>query len=516
MTSTGTTANRAAYPIFLILAALFLAPEWSDLIKVWWYNVIYSHGLVVLLAVVTLLWTRRRGLDANHFAPSYGWLLLLLGSTLVMVLARAAEILTLRALDLPFLLVFWGCAIWGQRFLRQAAPAIMLLMFAIPIWDDMSPIFQAMTVAANQVFLHLVHIKATIRQFYITIPNGTFFVADGCSGVRYLMSGLFVASLYSILYVKNRRYAAITILIGGALSILANWVRVFGIIIVGYKTNMTSPMVHHHETWGWFVFVTVAMFPFFYITRRLEKRSNVPTTAPAVSEGSAAWSTSRLTLPILAVLLVATLPLVDAIKQHTESNDSSTLMTTLPPGNASWKGPILQANFWTPDFLNPDVDKGAIYISPNNVQVEFYLVGYYTQRQGHELIFYLNKLYHDRKWVQVSQRTHTLVNAPATAPKKVKETVLQSVNGQNTVLVWSWYKVGRFQSPNKALVKLVGGLKDLVGTNSGEMLSIAIRCTNDDPKECIKGREHLASFLYQLVDMNDNKATVSRDLAKQP
>lgn len=491
--------QNAAFAIFILFATAFLYPEWRDLATVWWKDIIYSHGFAVLAGVLALLWVRRRNLDGAHLEPSLPWLLALVACTTLMIVGRAGDILTLRLFILPFLLVSWGCALWGQRFFRQAAPAIMLLIFAVPIWDDMSPVFQFLTVAANQLFLHIIHIQADIHRFFIETPRGTFHVADGCSGVRYLMSGLFIASLYSILYVNRVGRATLLILIGGALAIIGNWIRVLGVIIVGYETYMQSPMVKHHEEWGWVVFLVCAMLPFFWIAKRLEGEPSGAKSPEPVESGARRQNGSWLTMPVITALVVGALPIITLVQHYSVSHSEDPILTRLPAGGNGWTGPIRHANFWEPHFISPNVNEGAIYISAHRKQVELFLVGYKNQSQGHELVYYQNRLYKKDRWVHISSQIKTLNVRSKSAPKTVRETILKKPGESDPIVIWSWYRLGKYQTTNKLLVKLMGGLQDLEGSSTGQMFSVAMQCSGTQATDCNKEKPYLTSFIDELV-----------------
>lgn len=498
MHSIRTKINPFILPSFVLLIAVFLFPEWRDLFGVWWGNVIYSHGFAVLISVIVLLWSRRKNLDVDHLEPSIPWLIALTICTVLMIIGRTGDILTLRLFILPFLIVCWGCSLWGQRFFRQATAPIMLLIFAVPIWFDMSPVFQFLTVTANQFFLHIIDIQATIHQYYIETPRGTFQVAEACSGVRYLMAGLFIASLYSILHVKSAKRAALIIFIGGALAVVGNWIRVLGVVIIGYETHMQSSVVHHHEKLGWVVFLICAMVPFFWIARRLEGKETQLNNGSG-NERTHVVKGGWLTVPVLTALIVGSLPIITLITHYSVSHSEDPILSSLPEGNTNWTGPIRHANFWTPDYKKPDINVGAVYISRQRKQVELFLIGYRQQSQGHELVYYQNKLYRENEWEHLSSRTISLKNNTPYAPKKVQETVLKKPGTSDPIVIWSWYRTGNYQTTSKLLVKLVGGMQDLAGSSTGQLIAVAMRCSGANRNACGKEQTYLTTFINEMI-----------------
>lgn len=499
------TTSRSSQPyfwIFILACALAFWSEWVALFELWGGDaIIYSHGFVVLGALLFVLYLRRTALSTMPLSPSPMGLLALFLCCAAMLLAKSADIITARLFLLPFILVSWGWALWGWRFVRLAGAPIMLLIFAVPIWDDFSPIFQQLTVWVNDALLSLVHIKATISAFYITIPNGTFHVAGGCSGVRYLMSGLFLASLYSILYFSRKKQSIQLILFSALFSIIANWIRVFGIIVVGYQTDMKSSMVHHHEMWGWVVFVVVALIPLFYVARRLEDKQP-PVKALASDQPSAAVKplrTGSITMLTVSILLAGSVPALAYVQDNGLLGGDRQIVLQLPQGSDGWQGPLQHADFWKPSFVNPDISLSGVYVSGQFHKVELYMLGYHDQRQGKELIYYHNRLYSPARWKLVGSQVHSLSGANLFGLKKVRETTLQQKSTGDYVVVWSWYQVDNFAGISPPIIKLVGGLKRLSGKSGGALVAIASECKRPTQNACDAQRQTLKKFADGLL-----------------
>ncbi len=69
-------------------------------------------------------------------------------------------------------------------------------------------------------------------------------------------------------------------------AILANWVRVFSIVLAGHLTNMKHPLITKGHYWfGWGVFA-VAMVLFFVV----ESRFSSPAKAKSDGEGPCRWT----------------------------------------------------------------------------------------------------------------------------------------------------------------------------------------------------------------------------------
>src|SRR2546430_4831726 len=97
--------------------------------------------------------------------------------------------------------------------------------------------------------------SASISGDIIRIPNGSFLIEEGCSGLHFMIVGLAVAALHGELRRDPWRIRAAQLALMGLLALLANWVRVYIIIEAGYLTNMQSYLVRVSHYWfGWGVF----------------------------------------------------------------------------------------------------------------------------------------------------------------------------------------------------------------------------------------------------------------------
>jgi len=52
------------------------------------------------------------------------------------------------------------------------------------------------------------------------------------------------------------------------IALVANWLRVAGIVWIGYLTEMQSEMIQDHYMYGWFVFA-IFLIPIFWFDQKL-------------------------------------------------------------------------------------------------------------------------------------------------------------------------------------------------------------------------------------------------------
>ena len=478
---------------------LGLWAEWQDFFALWYDSIIYTHGYLVLGGVLFLLYERRHTLEKLTVTGSPFALFLLAGASVTLLLAQAADIRVIRLLLTPVLILLWGWSIWGREFLRAAAGPISLLVFAVPIWDDFSPLLQHITVFFNTLFLQLADIEATINEFLIVLEVGAFLVEDGCSGVRYLMVALFLSAFYGQLYYHSMCSKVLLVVIAGLLSMLANWIRVFGIIAAGHYTNMETSLVKDHELFGWVVFIIFTLLPLFFISFKLEtspglehqnRGEHEPALAPPGQRSSPVW-------PAAASLLIIWPALVPLALQAKTDATARSWSPELAKSVPEWRGPLLHANIWSPDFNNPDIQLSGVYVSSSLQQVQLQITGYRQQSQEKELIYYRNHLFDESDWQLISNTQRNLTHASETLPSRVAETVIQARMDDAPIIIWSWYNVGGHPTASRLEAKLAGALKKISGDSRGALWALAGRCANTSSSGCDTQRMAFREFLKQ-------------------
>ncbi|GGC72749.1 exosortase A [Marinobacter halophilus] len=485
------------------LLAVALWPEWLSFFHLWYGSIIYNHGFLVLGGIFFLLYQRRQALRALSVNGSALGLFLLTGSVAALILSQAADIRLFRLILAPLIILFWGWSIWGKPFVTAAGGPILLLVFAVPVWDDFSPLLQHITVFFNTILLQTADIPATIHEFFIILEVGTFLVEDGCSGVRYLMVALFLAAFYGQLYYRSTTRIALLIVIAGLLSMLANWIRVFGIIAAGHYTDMETSLIEDHELFGWVVFIILTLVPLFFISGKLEPSTSgnddiLPDPDHMTDQDRAKHLSPKWLL--IASLLILSPAMVSAALDARTERMAGAWTPELPLPGADWSGPLRHANLWQPDYVKPDIDLGGMYVSDDLKQVQLQLTGYRRQAQNRELIAYANRLFDRKQWKLVSTTSRTPESNQTVSAPTVNETVIQNNADGSYVILWSWYQVGDQRTSSRIEVKIKGAFNKLQGDARGALWALAGRC------------EAAESEGVKKPDCSDQRATFDRFL----
>lgn len=442
--------KTALMRLLLLLAAWFVL-FWPSLVAmeaVWRGSDTYTHAYAVPLIILWLLSTSQQPLSGQ---PRADWRLslLLLPLLLLWLVGYAAEVAALSQLTavlaLQLLLISW----LGLKLAWQLKFPIFYLIFLLPFGEELHPMLQDITADLTVFFLQLSSIPVFREGLYISTPVGHFEVAVACSGLRFLIASLAIGTLFAHLTFASFRRQCLFLLALILVSVLANGLRAFVLIVIAEQSNMAYGFGDDHYIYGWLVFGLVLLL-MFYLGGRFsdfpapaaseqqpaesQTSTNAAHTPSAGQPPATAWLHAMLSLSLFALFWCwgQQLPLQVA--------------PATPAAALQWPGSTPQ-----PDHHN---DWG-IYFPHSQRQSLLQLPGQLTlfraefghrQTEG-ELIGWANRLYNQKRWTQTASRALSLglINA--------RLTELKSLSGETRLLV-HWYQVGNFSGHNDLAIKL--------------------------------------------------------------
>jgi len=233
------------WPSALALNALWTNPEQEEA---------FTHGYLVLLIALWLIWRERRQLAATPIRPQPLALALLVLLSALWLWCWRAAIQEFHMMLLPMILLTAVAAVLGTRAARALAFPVGYLYFAMPFWSGGTFLLQGLSSKMVGVLVWLTGIPAFMRGNVIELPRGAIRIAGGCSGLHSFMVGLALAALYGKLFDLPLRRRLWAIALMGALALITNWVRIFIVTAIAYFTHMHSSLVRNHYWLGWWLF----------------------------------------------------------------------------------------------------------------------------------------------------------------------------------------------------------------------------------------------------------------------
>ncbi len=193
---------------FLGLTLVLIAAYWNSLEVTTraWVGAEYSHGYLVPLFAIVLLWIRRRPFQpVPTFERWWGVAILAVG---LAARTASAHYYTMT-LDSPTLIIclLGVCVIVGGfHMLRWAGPAIAFLVFMYPlptqVHTDVLGWLQKVATGISTFIIQTLGMVAIRNDNVMTIEETQLNVVDACSGLR--MATIFVALAMAIVLVTKR------------------------------------------------------------------------------------------------------------------------------------------------------------------------------------------------------------------------------------------------------------------------------------------------------------------------
>jgi exosortase A len=459
----------------LLIAVTWVLVFWQGLttaVDIWIISDIFNHCLFVLPGVLYLVYLKREELNLADLKPNYFVLVLCIGSLILYAIGLAGDLqLFMHVATFTFLpLSIW--AFIGNRLAYKILFPLVFILFCIPIGEELIPALQEVTTDLAMIMLGWSGIPVYRSGLYIEIPQGQFLVAEACSGISFFIASIVIGSLYAYLNMQSSKRRIIFMCISIIFPIIANAIRVFGIIITGYLTNMEHAVGADHLIYGWIFFslVIVCLLGLGELIREKKFTAEPSQTNTTPSTPSAAFNVKtcyQSSVSIIALMLVFLVWFTSINKQlnvpATEHNLSALLDAEQETSNASY------TSAWKPEFNQP-YQEFQFLRQINNVPVDVYLVWY---PKGHgELISSLNRLYPEKIWTLESKSAYPLDDGQSMGLSTI-------VNPRGKRLLSYWYVIDGKVFTNNRMAKLYEIYRILIGSYVGSGLVAISQVTSN-------------------------------------
>ncbi|MEM8490202.1 MAG: exosortase [Pseudomonadota bacterium] len=407
----------------------------------------YSHAYLIPPIIGYLFWdTYRRGLiewERNW------WLVLPLVLALYSVLvARYGQNSLLERILLP-LPLFVALMIVFRARLALLAPVAML-WFITPIWGVLVAPLQELSARAVEAAMRTTSIPTFVNGNFVQIPAGTFEIAEGCSGLRYVISALAIAFVYCHLYLSRWKSMLLFTAVAILGSVLTNWLRILLLVLIGHFSDMKSEIIRDHNMFGWYLFIPL-MLMLSFLGRKLEAddvRFAMPTERRTESLGPQVLG---MILVVTSLVVVSELMLGAPNRGQTrflvDPLDVEALRpTTLVDWDPDSPRPILYGSFTHSLDEQNSSDRGTFH--------EFSYAGY---RVTDAPDFYLNSLV-PRGWRVCGAAT----NDGAARAQKL-------CSGEQRAMLEYFFRVGGETTTSKSNLRVLR-LRQALGLKSGSAL----------------------------------------------
>jgi len=411
--------------------------------------------------VLYLLYERKEEFALVNLQPNYWVLLALFGVQIINMLSEllGINLFTHASAYLSLVLIVWLC--FGNQFVYRFAFPLFFLAFTIPFGDELVPALQDITAYLTVEMLQIVGIPIYREGLYLYVPNGTFLVAEACAGIRFLIASFALGTLFAYLNYKTRWKIVAFVFASLIVPIIANGIRAFGIVVIGYLSDMEHATGADHLVYGWFffAFVLLILFGIGQIGRE---------NTHFVKNDNEALGTVRLMTVrnfVLSLVVFTAIGLYTAVFVNSTPPLHQASMTDTFNSNKAFTPREL---VWEPEMTRPHEEWSGLYQSESGT-TPLYLAKYYYDNNEHEMVSGLSRYYN------IDVYTRKTIDREMTSKGKVNLIELVDVKGNSISLVY-WFEV------------------------SGERTATAIPTKINQTKSKLSGQHGAGTFIAVQVD----------------
>lgn len=484
-------------PRALIILALIAAffPVWHNLAYLWTHTFGYAHGWVIAGICLWLIFSDHTTLTPSE-RPLRG-LLTLAAVLAVSIFVRFTFINAAEQLLIPIIAVALAYALFGAQGARCFAFPSFFFIFAVALWGQVIPAMQYATVHVVGHALSLIGIANSTYTDHIHIPFGTFVVERGCAGENFFVVALAVSTLNIRLWALSWRKGAFAVVFACALSLIANWLRVFLIIWRSWSTDMETGLIRNHYWFGWYLFAGTLLI-YFLVMRRLDNgaRPRSENSRGSSSGTLAGWPSALIGLVMLGLASFYTHLRVAAL------NGLTARLSPPPVIVGAWNGPVLRQLPWHPAFKAAAASSLTVYRDRTGHTVGLYRAVYTNEFDGGKLIGYGASVV-PADWHELSAQFLKLNKAHSYTRTLRSVEQKQAVSADHTRwLIWSWYEIDGARYARPWRMKLAQGLQGfgLLAPSPSKVIALATRCS----LRCARAQERLMQFSERLL-LGDRK-----------
>jgi exosortase A len=481
-----------------LCSAVWVGVYWStigSIVSIWNRSETFAHGFLIVPISLYLVWQKRRELRALIPQADYRGVVALGVLGAGWLLARSVDVLVLQQFCLVGMVPALVWAILGWDVIRTVAFPLGFLLLGVPIGEGLVPPMMKFTARFAATAVKLTGIPVYWEGLFITLPNGNWSIVEACSGVRYLIASVTLGFLYAYLSYRSFWRRALFVALSFIVPVIANGVRAYLIIMIGYLSDMRLAAGVDHLIYGWVFFGFVMLLLFWFGSFWREKGDELVEEQEqrVITKDQTAMRGGHLiAIGISALVMIVIWP---AWSTYADSQAGAVgrVELSLPVEMGSWRLTNEPVTSWRPRYLGMDGELELTY-GNGRAQVTLYIPYYRVQSQDKELVNTQNVLIPQKHpvWNEITNRIRT--ETLGARVLQVREALLQS-NAQN-LLIWHWYWIGGRHTTNSYFAKLLEAYERLFG-GSSEAAGIIVYAEYEiRPQEA---EDVLRSFLVDVM-----------------
>jgi exosortase A len=291
----------------LISIVAFFWDTFAAMAAVWSNSENFSHGWLIAPISLWLIWQQRNTLKSIPWKASI-WGLLALAMCVAMWLAgELARVSVVKSIAVVLAIPSAVLLFAGWSVFRLLQFPLLFLVTMVPGGEGLTPMLMEHTASVVVWAVQATGIPIFREGMHFSLPTGRWSVVEACSGLRYVIAASILALLFVYLNFSSWKRKLFFIVACLGLSVLANWIRAYMIVMVGHLSHMRYGVGEDHVIYGW-VFFGLVMTLIFWVGSKFGDKdtqaADVQTrTALPVASKSAGFSVN-LTFFVVAFALI--------------------------------------------------------------------------------------------------------------------------------------------------------------------------------------------------------------------
>lgn len=451
--------QRISLGLLFAAIAILTALTWQSvtgMVSIWLNSSAYNHGLFILPIAAYMAWERRERLAGLTLEPYWPGIILVAGFAFVWLFARGAAIMEGEQIAYVGMLQGLMLTVLGRRIFRAQLLPIQYLWLMVPTGGFLIPSLQAIATWLTTQFLQLTSIPFFVEQFYFQLPVGLFFIAPGCAGLNFILAALALSIVYADLVYLGWKRKIICILIWLGVAVLANGIRIFGILWLAEITNKQLAIVDDHLLYGWGFFFII-LIGLMYAGQRF---SNVPPLS--ASDGPKDWLPTAVA-PIGSIgaatavpVLIVSVVLGYGLMVFSGGVRPQGLVLGAPENAGEWR---MTGELGYAQSAFPNADARNVWRFENaGTELNLFAAYYAAQWDGHEAAADNNNIFGDADLKIIGRANPTILLNDM--PGQVQEETV--AGARNNVLIWRWYCSGDHFTTSRLEVRLRASVSRLL------------------------------------------------------
>lgn len=397
--------KTAGQPDWLVFGAIALALgllgviyyDGLELMVKWWERDEYSHGYMIPLVALYMIWQKQERLSDTSSQGSWWGVGVILTGLIIFVMGEFGSLYVI--VQYGFLVALYGLfiTVLGVRSALALWAALAYLIFMVPLpnflYNNLSNELQLISSQLGVMVVRWFDISVYLEGNVIDLGVYKLQVVEACSGLRYLFPLMSFGFLISYLYRGPFWHQALLFLSTIPITVLMNSFRigVIGVTVDYWGIEMAEGFLHDFEGWVIFmgcigVLVVEMLILHWFSGSKMKVWDRIDLDGPSnpISLSDLPFTLGQQK-PLIAgcVLLIAAAAGLHSLGDRTAPALERTSFDQFPLYQRNWIG---REKVIEDDVL--DVLKLTDYIQANyfergsNIPVNFYVAYYDSQSKG--------------------------------------------------------------------------------------------------------------------------------------